>query len=213
MTRPDIIQRLLEAGAVAVLRLPDSRHTLRVAEAVAQGGITAVEVTLTTPDALATIEQLARQMPGSALIGVGSVLNADDVAQAAGSGARFIVSPITTHEIIKSAHENDLPVIPGALTPTEVYHAQALGADFVKVFPASFWGPKYVRALLAPMPHLRLCPTGGVTPHNAGEWIQAGAKVVGIGSALVNPSMVAAGNYEEITRRARTLARSIKAVR
>ena len=178
-----------------------------------RGGVTTLEVTLTTPGAMAAIALLAERFVPTALVGAGSVLNADDVAQAADRGAQFIVSPVCTQEIIDCAHARDLAVMPGAFTPTEVQRATALGADIVKVFPASFWGPRYVRTLLAPMPHLRLCPTGGVTPANAGAWIRAGAVAVGIGSALVDREAVQAGDFESLTRRARTLVESIESAR
>jgi len=213
MIRTEITRRIVAAGAIAILRQPDSTAVLRTAEAILRGGVTVIEVTLTTPGALTATEQLVRRLPAHALVGVGSVLKPDDVAQAAESGARFIVSPVVMPETIACSHRYGLPVLPGALTPTEIYRAQLLGADFVKVFPAAFWGPRYIRTLLAPMPHLRLCPTGGVTPANAGQWIQAGASVVGLGSALADPVAVAAGNFGEITHRARTLVQSITEVR
>ena len=213
MTRADTTQRILEAGAIAIVRLPSTRHLIRVAEAIVHGGVTVMEVTLTTPNALAATRQLVQRLSERAVVGVGSVLFANDVARAAECGARFIVSPVSTPALIESAHAHDLPVIPGALTPSEVYQAQARGADLIKVFPAGFWGSKYIRALLAPMPDLRLCPTGGVTPENAGEWIAAGALAVGIGSALASAALAKSGNFEEITQRAQTLVRSIQAVR
>ena len=213
ISRAEITQRIVTAGAVAILRLKSSRRVLPVAEAMLRGGVTVLEVTLTTPGALAATERLASQLSPAVLVGVGSVLNANDVAQAADSGARYIVSPIATPEIIESAHKRGLPVMPGAFTPTEMQRAQALGADLIKVFPAEFWGPKYLKAILAPMPQLRLCPAGGVTPENAGAWIQAGALAVGVGSALIDSAAVEACKFEELTRRARVLVQSIESVR
>lgn len=213
MSRAETTQRIVTAGAVAILRLKSSHRVLPVAEAMLRGGVTILEVTLTTPDALAATERLASWLSPAVLVGMGSVLNANEVAQAADSGAQFIVSPIATPEIIESAHKRGLPVMPGAFTPTEVQRAQALGADLVKVFPAGFWGPKYLKVLLAPMPQLRLCPTGGVTPENAGTWIQAGALAVGVGSALIDRAAVEAGKFDELTRRARILVKSIELVR
>ena len=210
MTRTEVSARIAELRAVAVLRLPSSEHVPRVAEAMLEGGVHAIEVTLTTPGALTAIEQLERRFACDAVIGVGSVRTPEDVTRAKDHGAQFVVSPITSAPVIATARDHDLAVMPGALTPTEVDRAQELGADFVKVFPASFWGPKYIRALLAPMPDLRLCPTGGVTPTNAGTWIEAGAQAVGIGSALAPKSSIAAGDYGEVTRRAKTLVKSIQ---
>ena len=212
MTRKELAQRIAKSRAVAVLRMPSSRKVVRVADAIVRGGVTTLEVTLTTPGALQAITQLANRHASNALIGVGSVLTAHDVAQAADSGARFIVSPVSTPQIIESAHQHGLAVMPGAFTPTEIQQAHAWGADFVKVFPAEFFGPKYIRALLKPLPHLKLCPTGGVTPENAGEWIRAGASVVGIGSALVDRNAVEAEDYEALTKRARILTASVQSI-
>ena len=208
----EITYRIITAGAIALLRLPESRAVIPTAEAILQGGVTVLEITLTTPGATSAIKQLSGQLPQHTILGAGSILSLDDVARSVDCGAKFIVSPITTPQIIECAHDHGLPIVAGALTPNEIFHAQEMGSDLVKVFPAGFWGPRYIKAVLAPMPHLRLCPTGGVTPENAGQWIQAGAKVVGVGSALADPVTVAAGNYAEITRRARRLVKSVDEV-
>ncbi len=213
MNKTAAVAHIEAAKAVAVIRLTSGQRVVPVTEALLKGDVTVIEVTLTTPRALAAVEMLVRKLSPPALVGVGSVLHAGDVALAADCGARFIVSPITTQAMIECAQKRGMIVMAGAFTPTEAHRAQTLGADFVKVFPAGFWGPKYLGTLLAPMPHLRLCPTGGVTPENAGDWIKAGAVAVGVGSALVDQKAVRQGRYDELTRRARILVNSVASAR
>ena len=196
-----------------MLRMNDAARLLPVAEAVFEGGVLALEVTMTVPGALAMIEALAGRFGSDALVGVGSVLNAATARQAIEAGARFVVSPILKEEVIAATHHHDLPVLAGAFSPTEAQHAHELGADIVKVFPADVVGMAFFKAVLAPMPHLKLMPTGGVTLENAGDWIRAGACAVGVGSALLDKKAIARGNYEVLTENARMLRRSIAAGR
>ena len=180
MIREETTRRLVTAGAVAIVRMRQVRSLLPVAEALAKGGVQALEVTLTTPDALAAIDAIAKRFKPDILVGAGSVLTPEHVTAVADAGALFVVSPVTRLEVISRAHARGLSVMPGVFTPTEAEAAQEMGADMLKVFPAGFLGPAYIRALRAPMPHLRLVPTGGVKPDNAGLWIRAGAAAVGI---------------------------------
>lgn len=212
MMRHDIVARLLEEGAIAVVRMADASRLLRVIEALRTGGLSAIEITMTTPDALRVIERVATEAPG-ALVGVGSVLDGGTARQAIDAGARYVVSPILDAGVIEAAHRRDVPALPGALTPTEVQHAHALGADVVKVFPASTVGMDYFRALRAPMPHLKLMPTGGVTLTNAGDWLRAGACAVGVGSALLNKEVLAAEDYATLTDHARALCSGLAEAR
>lgn len=205
--------RLMELGAVAVVRLDDAEGALRAARAVHAGGVAALEVTLTTPGAFDVIERLARDADEGMLIGAGSVLNADDARHAIEAGARFVVSPVLMTELVDEAHEGQAAAILGAFTPTEILWAHEAGADLVKVFPADTLGPAFIRGVLGPMPFLRLVPTGGVTPENAGEWLRAGAAAVGLGGALVDPKLVAAGDFDALTERARRLVASVAAAR
>ncbi|MDH7515644.1 MAG: bifunctional 4-hydroxy-2-oxoglutarate aldolase/2-dehydro-3-deoxy-phosphogluconate aldolase [Bacteroidota bacterium] len=199
-----------EAKIVAVVRLENASHILNVAEALLNGGVRAIEITMTTGGALAGIEALARDFP-EAIVGAGSVLDAGTAMDAVSAGAVFVVSPVTLPEVVHMAHSCGAAAIPGSFSPTEVFTAMQAGADIVKVFPADVLGPSYIRALRAPMPGLRLMPTGGVTPENAGEWVKAGACAVAIGTALVPPSAVASGDFEEISRRARRTVESVTA--
>lgn len=213
--RHDIVQALADMGAIAIIRMEHSQKLMRVVEAIRDGGLTAIEITMTTPNALQVINDAASAFADDdeVFIGVGSVLDGPTARQAITAGAQYIVSPIVKAEMIEVAHRYDVPAIPGAFTPTEVAYAHELGADIVKVFPASTVGPGYFGALQGPMPHVKLMPTGGVSLDNAGQWIEAGACAVGVGSALLDTQAIADGNYEQLTENARTLRRSIEAAR
>ncbi len=211
--RKEILQRIIASGAVAVVRMADAQRLLRVAEALHEGGITAIEITMTTPNALAVIEEVAGVMGDAVQVGVGSVLSAEVARQAIDAGARYVVSPVFKPEIVAEAHRHDVPAMPGCFTPTEILAATEAGADLVKVFPADVLGMAFFKAVLAPMPHLRLMPTGGVTLENAGDWIRAGAVAVGVGSALLDKAAIAAGDYAVLTENARKLHRSVEAAR
>jgi 2-dehydro-3-deoxyphosphogluconate aldolase/(4S)-4-hydroxy-2-oxoglutarate aldolase len=211
LTPADVTRRLVDAGAIVVIRLDDAKAALRAAEAVLAGGVQAVEVTLTTPGALDVIERLARRR--DVLVGAGSVLDEGQADEAIGAGARYVVSPVLRPELVGKAHDLNTAVILGAFTPTEILRAHEAGADLVKVFPADALGPAFVRGVLGPMPFLRLVPTGGVTPANAGDWLRAGAAAVGLGGALVDPRLVAAGDFDALTERARRLVESVAAAR
>ncbi len=213
MSRSSIAARIVEAGAIAILRMKESAGLPRVAEALVQGGIRVLEVTLTTPGALEHLNALARRYAPGILIGVGSVVDQVSARRAVESGARFVVSPVLVPEVVEEAHSHGLPALPGVLTPSEAFQAHRLGADLVKVFPAGFFGKSYVRALLAPLPQLRLVPTGGVTPANAGDWLSAGASAVGVGSALLDAGALAQGHYHIVEARARQLTESISQAR
>jgi 2-dehydro-3-deoxyphosphogluconate aldolase / (4S)-4-hydroxy-2-oxoglutarate aldolase len=204
----------LEAlGAVAVVRLPEAAGIARVAEALVSGGVRALEITMTVPDAPAHIAHLVRDLGDDALVGAGTVLDADAAQAVLDAGARFVVSPAFDANVVARCHAADVAALPGAYTPTEILRAWQAGADLVKVFPATALGPRYLRDVRGPLPDVRLMPTGGVTVENAGDWIRAGAAAVGLGSDLVDPKRVAAGDFAGITERARTLVENIRAAR
>jgi 2-dehydro-3-deoxyphosphogluconate aldolase/(4S)-4-hydroxy-2-oxoglutarate aldolase len=196
--RQEILERMCDKGVVAVVRASGSEQLLDVGKALLDGGVDCIEITMTTPNALEVIATCSRELP-EALVGVGSVLDQSTAREAIEAGARFVVSPVTRAEVIEEAHRSDLPCVPGALTPTEILTASQLGADMVKVFPGSCFGPGYLKAVLAPMPHLKLTPTGGVDLRSAAAWIQAGARTLGIGSSLVTKTALASGNLQEIS--------------
>jgi len=210
--RRAVVDALLAHGAIAVVRLRDVAHGRDLADALVAGGVPAIEVTLTTPGALALVQSLANA-DRSLIVGAGSVLSADAARRAIEAGARYLVSPVLDTDVMAVAHTNDIPCFPGAYTPTEIFRAHQAGADLVKLFPADTLGPSYLKGVLAPMPFLELMPTGGVTPENVGTWIAAGAVAVGLGSALVDPALVHARDFATITARARMVADGIAAAR
>jgi 2-dehydro-3-deoxyphosphogluconate aldolase/(4S)-4-hydroxy-2-oxoglutarate aldolase len=213
--RHDVVNTLVDTGAIAVLRMENAQKLMRTVEAIRDGGITALEITMTTPNALRLIEETATAFADDeeVLVGVGSVLDGPTAQQAINAGARFAVSPILSPEMIETCHRYDVPAVPGAFTPTEVARAHELGADIVKVFPASTVGPDYFGALKGPMPHVKLMPTGGVSLENAGQWIEAGACAVGVGSALLDENAIENENYGTLTENAETLRESIRHAR
>lgn len=213
MTRAQILDAVLASGAVAVVRMADAGRLVRVAEAIAEGGVTAIEVTMTTPNALGVIEDVARELGDTVTVGVGSVLDAETARRAVGAGARYVVSPVFRPAIIEEAHRLGVPAMPGCFTPTEILAATEAGADTVKVFPADVLGMPFFKGVLAPMPHLRLMPTGGVSLTNAGDWVRAGAVAVGVGSALLDKQAIAEGDWAALAENARTLRASVEAGR
>lgn len=188
--RSEGVERLCRKGIVAVVRARSSGQLIEVAKALLAGGVECIEITMTTPNALEVIRS-CRQAVGGAMIGVGSVLDGETARAAIAAGAQFVVSPIFNPAVVAAAHEADLPAVPGCFTPTEILNATNAGADLVKVFPAEFFGPKFFQAVLAPMPHLKLTPTGGVTLQTAADFIAAGAVTLGVGSALVTKEALA----------------------
>ena len=186
-------------GVIAVVRARSREQVIPLAEALIAGGITAIEITLTTPDALAAITE-ARSRFAQALIGVGTVLNAQACRDAIAAGAEFVVAPITKREIAEAAQSGGRPVMLGAYTPTEAQAAYEAGADFIKLFPAETLGPAYIRAIRAPLPHLKIVPTGGVTLANLADFFRAGCPAVGAGSSLISSAILQSNDWPELTR-------------
>lgn len=213
MTRQEIVQSLIKAGAVAVVRLSDSSKLVKVAEAINAGGVSAIEITMTVPDAIKVIEQTSKAIGDIVNIGVGSVLNAQTAKDAINAGAKYVVSPVFKREIIDAAHSMNIPAMPGCFTPTEIQTAFEAGADIIKVFPADVVGMAFFKGVLAPMPHLKLMPTGGVTLTNAGDWLKAGACAVGVGSALLNQKAINNEEYSVLTGNAKILKANIDAAK
>ncbi|SDL16793.1 2-dehydro-3-deoxyphosphogluconate aldolase / (4S)-4-hydroxy-2-oxoglutarate aldolase [Catalinimonas alkaloidigena] len=211
MSRHRTLQTILDEGIVAIIRQPRPDPVLPIADALFAGGVHTIEVTIGTPQALRLIEQLAAQ--ARFCVGVGSVIDAATVDAAVRAGARFIVTPVSKQEVIARAHHHDVPVFSGAFTPGEIQAAHEWGADVVKVFPAEMFGPAYLKAVRAPLPHLRLMPTGGVTVENAGAWIRAGACALGVGSTLTDPKAIAEGNFALLTERAQQLHEQVRQAR
>ena len=209
MKRQEIVDTLIKASAVAVVRLTDPTKLIKVAEAIYAGGVSAIEITMTVPNAVKMIEEASKQIGSYMQIGVGSVLDSDTAQKAIDAGAKYVVSPIFKKEIIETAHKNNIPAMPGAFTPTEIQTAYEAGADIVKVFPADVVGMAFFKGVLAPMPHLKLMPTGGVSLTNAGDWLKAGACAVGVGTALLDKKAIASEDYKTLTANAKILMESI----
>ncbi|HZM01780.1 MAG TPA: bifunctional 4-hydroxy-2-oxoglutarate aldolase/2-dehydro-3-deoxy-phosphogluconate aldolase [Candidatus Saccharimonadales bacterium] len=197
----EIVACLLNPGVIPVIRADNGDHVLPVCEALVAAGITALEITLTTPNALASIREASRRFAGQAVTGAGSVTNADMCRATIEAGAQFIVTPIMRPEIAQVAKAAGCAVVLGAFTPTEAQLAYEAGADFVKIFPAE--GAAYIKALRAPLPHLKIIPTSGVNLHTAPEFFAAGCIAIGVGSCLISPQLLRDGNWAEITRLAR----------
>jgi 2-dehydro-3-deoxyphosphogluconate aldolase / (4S)-4-hydroxy-2-oxoglutarate aldolase len=204
---------LERAGVVAVIRMKDPDKVQAVVDAIAAGGVRAIEVTMTVPGAIGLIRALAPRMPAGFLFGAGTVLDAETAAQVIDAGAQFIVSPVFRRSLITACHERGVPVTPGCFTPTEILDAWDAGADIVKVFPATALGPGYIKDVRAPLPQVKLMPTGGVTVENAGDWIKAGAAAVGVGSALLDTKAIEAGDYAVLRARAERIVANVNAAR
>lgn len=211
--RANVVAAIEAAGVVAVIRLHDERAGHDVALALADGGVTALEVTMTVPGAVGLIEQLARTLPANVVIGAGTVLDPETAARVIDAGARFVVSPVFRQPVIDRCHRHDVAAMPGCFTPTEILTAWDAGADIVKVFPATALGPGFFKDLRGPLPQVKVMPTGGVTRNNAGDWIRAGACAIGVGTALVDPTAVAERRFGDISAAARHFVDAVSTAR
>lgn len=198
-----ITESIRETGIVAIMRASSPDQLLAAADAIKAGGVNAIEVTMTTPGALKVIEQATLKYGEEVIFGVGSVLDPETARAAILAGARFVVCPTLKLSTIEMCHRYDIPVVPGAYTPTEILTAWEAGADMVKVFPSSVGGPAYIKAIKGPLPQVRLVPVGGVDLDTTADFIRAGAEVVGVGGSLINQKNLAAGQFEAITENAR----------
>ncbi|CAI8226940.1 MAG: KHG/KDPG aldolase [Flavobacteriaceae bacterium] len=207
-TKEAILKQILESKIVAIIRLQDSEPVFELAKALHRGGIIAIEVTMGTPNALEEIKKIS-QIEG-VLPGVGSVIDAKTAKAAIEAGAEFVVTPVSKPEVIAMAHQHNKPILSGAMTPTEILQAYEWGADIVKLFPAANFGLSYFKAVKAPMPHLPIMPTGGVTIENAAEWLRNGALCLGVGSTLINKELIAQKDFTEITAIAKAMTAAIK---
>lgn len=196
-------RRLTDPGIIAVVRARRADQVPPLAEALVAGGVTAIEVTLTTPDALTALAATARRLGERALVGVGTVLNEEQCRAALAAGAEFVVSPIARRELVPLVHAVDKPVMLGAYTPTEAQLVHEAGADFVKLFPAETLGPAFIKALRAPLPHLKIVPTGGVDLRTLADFIRAGCVAVGVGSSLITADILARDDWPALTELAR----------
>jgi 2-dehydro-3-deoxyphosphogluconate aldolase/(4S)-4-hydroxy-2-oxoglutarate aldolase len=206
-------QRLMNAAVIAVVRSPRRDLVVPLAEALVAGGVVAIEITTTTPDALNAIRDARAALGDQAMIGVGTVLENITCRGALDAGAEFVVSPILRGSMVPLCHAAEVPVMLGAFTPTEAQTAYEAGADFVKIFPADSLGPTFVKALRAPLPHLRLVPTGGVDLGNVTEFLRAGCAALGVGSSLVSAELLKNQDWPELTRLASAFMAAVRTVR
>ena len=213
MTKLEQMQRIEACGIVAIIRANSSNELIEAAAAIQTGGIDIIEMTMTTPDALQVIGDVAARLGDAVLIGVGSVLDAETARAAMLAGAEFVVSPVTKPDVIEICNRYGKVVIPGAFTPTEILSAWETGADYVKVFPSSGVGFSYIKDIKAPLPQIPLIPTGGINADNAAEFIKAGASALGVGSALVSSDLIESGDFAMLTERAKKLVNAVKSVR
>ena len=210
-TSASTLASVTETGVIGVIRLTQ-KLPRDAATALVGGGVTVLEVTLTTPFALESIAELTAELP-QCVVGAGTVLDADAARGAIAAGARFVVSPVFDAGVVAVCRDNDVLCMPGAVTPTELLEAWRAGASLIKVFPSSQMGPAYFHDVLAPMPFLRLVPSGGVSLANAGDWIRAGAAAVSVGTSLINAGSVRDGNGAALSNDARALVTAVAAAR
>jgi 2-dehydro-3-deoxyphosphogluconate aldolase/(4S)-4-hydroxy-2-oxoglutarate aldolase len=212
-TKTEIEHLLTNPGVVAVVRARSAEQIPPLAEALIGGGVLAIEVTMTTPNAIEAIRRARREFGQRALVGVGTVLT-EDVCQAAlDAGAEFVVTPITRPLFVALAHRAGVPIMLGAYTPTEAQTAHEAGSDFIKIFPADGLGPTYIKSLRAPLPHLRLVPTGGVDLNTIAEFFKAGCAAVGVGSSLLTKAIVEKGDWSALRELTAKYVAAAKAAR
>lgn len=198
MSRETTLRRILDGGIVAVVRAESGERLSQVVRALAEGGISAAEVTFTVPDALAVIRKVREELGDRIVLGAGTVLDAETARAALLAGAEYIVAPTVNLDVIRLCRRYDKVVMPGAFTPTEVLSAWEAGADIVKIFPADVGGPAYLKALRGPLPQVRVMPTGGVDLTTASAFLDAGACCLGIGGSLVDAKAVASGDFSRL---------------
>jgi 2-dehydro-3-deoxyphosphogluconate aldolase / (4S)-4-hydroxy-2-oxoglutarate aldolase len=214
MTIDDVVRKIEEIGIIPVVRASSVDEAVRAVEAICAGGIPVVEVTMTVPNAISVIQEVAQQYGDKVLIGAGTVITAEQAESCLRAGAQFLVSPGLATSVLSVAKDAKKLAIPGALTPTELMNAQTHGASLVKIFPCgNVGGPKYLRSLKAPFPNALLIPTGGVNAGNAAEFFAAGAFALGIGADLVDATALREGNLEKIKSAARELVQAVATAR
>jgi 2-dehydro-3-deoxyphosphogluconate aldolase/(4S)-4-hydroxy-2-oxoglutarate aldolase len=213
MSKESHLRQVLDCGIVAVVRSPDSQQLVEVARALADGGVTVVEITMSVPNALDVLRQVRQALGDRLLLGAGTVLDPETARAVLLAGAEYIVAPTLNLDVIRLCQRYDKLVMPGAFTPTEILTAWEAGADIVKVFPAEIVGPPFFKALRGPLPQIRLMPTGGVDLNTAAAFLKAGACCLGIGSQLVEPRAVAERNFDRMRELAQQYVAIVRQVR
>ncbi len=214
MDKQKAVQYLFDNRIVAIIRADSSNDLINAVDAIAQGGLKCIEITMTTPGALKCIEEASKKFDGTdVLMGVGSVLDAETCRMAILAGAKYVVTPTLSIDTIKMARRYSIPIIPGAFTPTEILTAWENGADLVKVFPSSLGGPSYIKAIKGPMPQIELVATGGVRANNVHEFFNAGASLVAVGGNLATKELLENRDFNAITKNAKEFYDAVEAAR
>ena len=213
MKKSDQLAQIITTGIVAVIRAKSSESLVDVARALLAGGVDVMEVTFTVPKAARVLERVADELGDQVLLGAGTVLDPETARTAMLAGAEFIVSPTTNTSVIELCRRYDKTVMPGALTPTEVVTAWQAGADIVKIFPSDVTGPSYLKSLHAPLPQVRLMPTGGVNLETAADFLRAGACALGVGGSLVESKAIETGDLQRITDLAKQFVEIVRHTR
>jgi len=213
MNRVERVQLMRESGVIAILRAKSSEQLIAAAEAIRQGGVRAIEVTMNTPGALEVIAAAGKRFGERVLFGAGTVLDPETARAAILAGAQFVVAPTLNVAVVQLCNRYGVPVMPGCYSPTEMLTAWEAGADFVKLFPADVGGPQMIRAILAPLPQLQIVPVGGVDLTTAGAFIRSGAAALGVGSSLVSRELLENADFAELTRRAAAFMAEVQKAR
>ena len=214
MEKREILNRMIEEGLIPVIRVASAQEAVDVADAIKEGGVSFIEITMSVPGAIDVIKELAQKFKDEIIMGAGTVLDPETGRAALLAGVQFIVSPTLNLDLIHLAHRYSAVVIPGAATPTEILTAWNEGADMVKVFPAAqLGGPEYLKAIRGPLPQILLVPTGGVNLQNAGAFIKAGAAALGVGGELVDKKAVKEKKFNIITENTRAFLKAVKEAR
>lgn len=211
MDKKAILAQLKNQGVVAVIRGPSTDLTLKMVDALISGGVYAIEITYSTPNAAEVVRQLDATFGEKIVLGMGTLTVPEQVDEALGAGAKFLVSPMGEPVLCKAMVASGAPTMIGSLTPTEIFAAYQMGSDVVKLFPGSLTGPSYVKALKGPFPYIPIMPTGGVNATNVGEWFAAGVFGVGAGSELCPPNLAKEGRFDEIIQKAAEFVQAVRA--
>lgn len=214
MEKREVFNRMVSEGLIPVIRVSSAQEAVDVADAIKEGGVSLIEITMSVPDAIDTIKELTHKYKDEIIMGAGTILDPETARAALLAGAQFIVTPTLNLDVIQLAHRYSAVVVPGAMTPTEILTAWNAGADMVKVFPAAqLGGPEYIKAIRGPLPQILLVPTGGVNLQNAGAFIKAGAAALGVGGELVDKKAIKEKRFDVITENTRTYLKAIKEAR
>ena len=212
-TKQEILQEIKNVGLLAVIRGPSKDLTIKMVEALIKGGVVGIEITYTTPEAEEVVSTLKKTFGDQILLGMGTLTRAEQAQSAKTAGANFLVSPVCEPNLVKAMVNSGLVTMAGALTPTEIFQTYSLGVDVIKVFPGSLTGPRYLKDIHGPLPHIDMMPTGGVSIDNISEWFAAGAIAVGAGSALCPKTLAIEGKFDEISKIAAEFVKVVNASR